>query len=186
MAASTDTGPAPAGEALPSDGRGRRSRWYRPALGSKEATHGIYIEIVLLAVIVALEGKRASDRDVVTTVFGALVAVVLAELYAYYIGSMIGTGRRPERTEIGAALRSTAGGLVSVVPPIFVLMLGVVGVIALDTGFTVAKWTGVAIIAGFSFFANRRAGLSTRQSLLAAACFATVGLGLVLLKQYFH
>lgn len=31
--------------------------------------------------ILALEGKRASDRDIVTTVFGAVVAVVLAEAY---------------------------------------------------------------------------------------------------------
>ena len=72
-------------------------RWYRPALGSRDVTHGIYIEIALLAVILALEGKRTSDRDIVTAVFGALVAVVLAELY-------------------------------------LVLMLGVVGVIGLDSG----------------------------------------------------
>lgn len=161
-------------------------RWYRPALGSRDVTHGIYIEIALLAVILALEGKRTSDRDIVTAVFGALVAVVLAELYAHYIGSMIGSARRPPRAELGAFVRSTAGGLVSTVPPVFVLMLGVVGVIGLDTGFTLAKWIGIAIIAGFAFFANRRAGLSSRRSVHAAACFALVGLGLVLLTQYSH
>ena len=56
-----------------------------PFLGSKQATHGIYIEIVVLAVIIALEGKRSSDGDILLSLFGALVAVVLAELYAYYI-----------------------------------------------------------------------------------------------------
>ena len=63
-----------------------------PFLGSKQATHGIYIEIVVLAVIIALEGKRSSDGDILLS-FGALVAVVLAEIYAYYIGTMIGDGR---------------------------------------------------------------------------------------------
>ena len=75
-----------------------RRRFLRAALGSKQATHGVYIEIVVLAVIIALEGKRSSDADIVLSVLGALVAVVLAELYAYYLGSMIGGGRgRPGR-----------------------------------------------------------------------------------------
>ena len=60
---------------------------HHPFLGSKQATHGIYIEIVVLAVIIALEGKRSSDGDILLSLFGALVAVVLAELYAYYIGT---------------------------------------------------------------------------------------------------
>jgi hypothetical protein len=58
----------------------RRGRWRRPALGSKEATHGIYIEIVVLALIIALEGKRTSDGDILLSLLGALFAVVLAEL----------------------------------------------------------------------------------------------------------
>ena len=49
----------------------------------------------MLAVIIALEGKRSSDGDILLSLFGALVAVVLAELYAYYIGTMIGERRRP-------------------------------------------------------------------------------------------
>jgi hypothetical protein len=68
-----------------------RKRWLDTQLASKQATHGIYIEIVVLAVIITLEGKRTSDRDVLLSLFGAIVAVALAELYAYYVGTMIGT-----------------------------------------------------------------------------------------------
>jgi len=64
-----------------------------PFLGSKQATHGVYIEMVVLAVIIALEGKRSSDGDILLSLFGAVVAVVLAEFYAYYIGTMIGDGQ---------------------------------------------------------------------------------------------
>jgi hypothetical protein len=55
-------------------------RRIRPWLDAKQATHGIYIEIVVLAVILALEGKPTSDVEIVATVFGALVAVGLAGL----------------------------------------------------------------------------------------------------------
>ena len=105
-------------------------RFSQALLGSKQATHGVYIEIVVLAVIIALEGKRSSDADIVLSVFGALVAVVLAELYAAYLGSMIGTGRWPSRLELRSLMLGTGGALVAAVPPILVLGLGVTGVSA--------------------------------------------------------
>ena len=162
------------------------STWLADQLGSKQATHGIYIEIVVLAVIIALEGKRTSDGDIVLSLFGAIVAIALAELYAYYIGTMIGSGRRPTGGELRAAVAGTGSSLVAVVPPVFLLMLGVVGVIGLQTGFDAAKWAGVAVIGLYALVAHRRAGLSTSRSLPLAVFLALVGLGLVLLKQYFH
>src|SRR6476646_1096357 len=78
-------------------------RWLGTQFGRKQATHGIYAEIIVLAVILALEGKR-DDTDIVSTVFGALVAVLLAEAYADYLGTMIGTGRRPTWSELQSTL----------------------------------------------------------------------------------
>jgi hypothetical protein len=72
----------------------------RAHLNVKQATHGIYLEIVVLAVIMALERKRTSDADVILSLVGA---IVLAELYAYYVGAMVGSGRRLSRREFAAA-----------------------------------------------------------------------------------
>ena len=65
-------------------------------------------------------------------------------------------------------------------------MLGVVGLIGLDTGFLAAKWAGAAVIGLYALVAHRRAGLSLRRNLPASILLALVGIGLVLLKQYFH
>ena len=157
-----------------------------PFLGSKQATHGIYIEIVVLAVIIALEGKRSSDGDILLSLFGALVAVVLAELYAYYIGTMIGDGRRPTIAELRSMVLTTGGALVASVPPILLLTLGVAGVFGVQTGFTAAKWAGVTVIGLYALLATRGTGLSLRSSAVTALLFTLIGLGLVLLKQYFH
>ncbi|HEX6724199.1 MAG TPA: hypothetical protein VF073_03055 [Gaiella sp.] len=166
--------------------RGRGFAWLGSPLARKQATHGIYIEIVVLAVILALENKRASDSDIVSTIVAAIVVVVLADLYAYYIGSMIGDGRRPTRTELREAATGEAGGLVATVPPVALLMLGVAGVIGLQTGFTLAKWAGVVMIGVYALVAHRRAGLSFRQSLPATVFLLLVGLGLVGLKYLVH
>ncbi len=176
---------SPAGETLPEPPRRGWRRW-RPPLGGKEATHGIYVEIVVLAVIIAIEGKRTSDADVLLSLFGAIIAIVLAELYASYLGMMLGSGRRPSLQEMAAALASIASSLVTVIPPILLVVLGVAGVIRLDSGFTAAKWAGVAVIGLYALAAHRRAGLSTRRSIVLAGLLATVGFGLVLLKQFFH
>ncbi len=160
--------------------------WLDEQLGEKQATHGVYIEIVVLAVIIALEGKRTSDSDIVLSLFGAIIAIVLAELYSYYLGTMVGSGRRPTRIELQRAAVATGSSLVAIVPPVALLMLGVLGVISLKAGFEASKWTGVAIIGAYALVAHRRAGLTTRASVPLAALLALIGLGLVLLKQYFH
>ena len=166
--------------------RGRGYRLLGSPLARKQATHGIYIEIVVLAVILALEDKATSDRDIVSTVVAAILVVLLADLYAYYIGSMIGDGRRPTRGELRAATIGEAGGVVASLPPVLLLLLGVAGVIGLQHAFTLAKWAGVVMIGLYALVAHRRAGLSFRESLPATAFLLLVGLGLVGLKSFVH
>jgi hypothetical protein len=164
----------------------RRKSWLQAQLDGKQAIHGIYIELVVLAVIIALEGKRTSDSDVLLSLFGAIVAIALAELYAYYVGTMIASGRKPSRREFLAAVGDTAGSLLAIAPPVLLVVLGVAGVLRLETGFTAATWVGVGVIGGYALIAHRRTGLSTRRSIPPAVFVALIGLGLVLLKQYFH
>ena len=165
---------------------GRGHRLLGSPLARKQATHGIYIEIVVLAVILALENKNASDRDIVSTIIAAILVVLLADLYAYYIGSMIGDERRPTRAELREAMIGEAGGLVASAPPVALLMLGVAGVIDLERSFTLAKWAGVVMIGVYALVAHRRAGLTSRESLPATLFLLLVGLGLVGLKYFVH
>lgn len=175
--------------AAPAPSRAEAARprsWLKARLDGKQAIHGIYVELVVLAVIIALEGKRTSDSDVLLSLFGAIGAIALAELYAYYVGSMIGTGRKPTRSELLAAVSDTAGSLLAIAPPVLLVVLGVAGVLRLETGFVAATWVGVGVIGGYALVAHRRTGLSTRRSIPPAVFVALIGLGLVLLKQHFH
>lgn len=164
----------------------RRLGFLRAHLESEQTTHGIYGTIVVLAVIVALEGHPPSGQAILASVLGAVVAVILAEIYADYIGTMIREHHRPERAEWRRIVVNTLGNLIATALPIFLLTLGVAGVIRLEAGFTAAKWAGAAVIAAYAFIANRLSGLSLGRSILASAAFGLIGLGLVLFKQYFH
>ncbi len=111
--------------------------------------------------------------------------MLLAEAYADYLGTMIGTGQRPSWTELRSTLGLALGSLVAVIPPIVLVLLGVTGVIGLNTGFNAAKVAGVVVIGAYAFAANRRAGLSRLRSVHAAAFAVAVAAGLVLLKHEF-
>jgi len=174
----------PPGAALDSS-VARRKSWLKAQLDGKQAIHGIYVELVVLAVIIALEGKRTSDSDVLLSLFGAIVAIALAELYAYYVGTMIASGRKPSRHEFLAAVGDTAGSL-AIAPPVLLVILGVAGVLRLETGFVASTWVCVGVIGGYALIAHRRTGLSTGRSIPPAVFVALIGLGLVMLKQYFH
>ena len=164
----------------------RRRRWYDEPLAGKQATHGLYIEIVVLALILALEGKRVADSSIVSGIFGALGALVLAEFYAYYLGTMIGTGKRPTRAELRSMAVGTAWSLLAVVPPVALLMLGVFGPLSLGAGFLAAKLAGAAVIGVYALVASRRAGLGYAQSIVTGLLFLGIAVGLVLLKHQFH
>jgi hypothetical protein len=160
-------------------------RFLSTQFGKKQATHGIYAEIIVLAVILALQGNH-SDTDIESTLFGTLLAVLLAEAYADYLGTMIGTGRRPTWLELRSILGVAAGSLIAVLPPVLLLLLGASGVIGLDTGFSAAKGAGIAVIGLYAYVANRRAGLSLTRSAVAAGFLVTLAAGLVMLKHEFH
>jgi hypothetical protein len=159
--------------------------WLRVQLGKKQVTHGVYAEIVLLAVILALEGKR-DDTDIVSTIIGSLLALFLAETYADYVGTMIGTGKRPTWPELRSQLGSTLASFIVVVPPIVLVSLGVSGAIGLNRGFFYAKLTGIAVIGGYAVLANRRAGLPLLRSIVGAVFLVVVATALVLLKHWVH
>jgi hypothetical protein len=159
--------------------------WLRVQLGKKQVTHGVYAEIVLLAVILALEGKR-DDTDIVSTIVGSLVALFLAEAYADYVGTMIGTGKRPTWPELRSQLGSTLASFIVVVPPVALVALGVSGAIGLNRGFFYAKLTGITVIGGYAVLANLRSGLPLLRSILGAVFLVLVATALVLLKHWVH
>jgi hypothetical protein len=70
---------------------------------------------------------------------------------------------------------------VAILPALF-FTLAAFDVITLDTAFEIAEWTGVAVLGSYALFANLRAGLSVRSSIMVGLGFTALGAALVALK----
>ena len=65
-------------------------------------------------------------------------------------------------------------------------LLAAAGAIDLDTAFTVARWTGLALIGFYGYCAARLAGGSLVRGLVHAFVIAFVGAMLIALKALVH
>ena len=112
-------------------------------LGSQQVARVVYGAIIGMALIVVLEHHPPSAGVTTATLFATAVAVALAELYSDWIGHVLKhrTGfHRKELIEIAKDVSAVAIGIVF--PDVFFL-LATIGLLELDTAFTVAKWTGL-------------------------------------------
>ena len=152
-------------------------------LSAARATHAVYGSIVVLAVVTGLDEASATAREAVFAVLGAALAVALAEIYADVIGTTFGQRRPPttaEWIEFGVDVGFGFGAALS--PAIFFLLV-LVDQLSLGHAFTIAEWSGVALLWLYVFAAGRAAGLALPHSLVWAIALTICGIGLVELKN---
>jgi hypothetical protein len=146
----------------------------------------VYGSIIGLAEIVAVEAHPPRPMVVAGTLLATAVAVALAELYSESLGARIRTHGRVR----GADARHIAGGGAAVAfgiafPAVF-FALAALGVVGEQSAFTLAKWTGLALIGFYGFCAARLGGATVTASLVDAAGVVLIGAGLIGLKAVLH
>jgi hypothetical protein len=145
----------------------------RARLGSRV----VYGAIVGLAVVVALQAHPPAAGVIAATIVATAVAVALAELYSELV---------TVRETSGRSVREAVGvGLGAAFPAVFFL-LEALGALGEEAAFTLAKWTGVAMIGGYGYIAARRAGNSATSAVLQALGIAAVGAVLIGFKSLVH
>jgi hypothetical protein len=70
-------------------------------------------------------------------------------------------------------------------PAVFFL-LAALKVVDLDTAFTIAKWSGLALIFAYAWAASRLAGSSLAKATLHASVVGAIGLVLIAIKALLH
>jgi hypothetical protein len=155
-------------------------------LGSNQVSRVIYGAIIGLALVVALEHHPPRPAVMVATLLGTGIAVGLAELYSEIVGTEVRTGRRVDRArvrEIGTDVGAVVFGIAF--PAVFFL-LSAAGAMEVETAFTLAKWSGLALIGFYGFYAARLSGMRVPAALVQAAAVAAVGGFLIGLKALVH
>ena len=136
----------------------------------------VYGAIIGLALILALEQHPPAVGVVVATLLATALAVALAELYSEVIAG----------ARAGEVAWDVAGTAFGISLPVVFFLLAAAGTIELDTAFTVAKWTGLALIGLYGFAGARLAGASVRTSVLRALVVVAIGAALIAFKSLLH
>jgi hypothetical protein len=155
-------------------------------LGSRQVTRVVYGSIIGLALVVALTSHPPAPGVMVVQLLATAVAVGLAEVYSDVVGTEASTRHRVTRPELRHMVESALAVGIGVAFPAVFFLLSALGLVTVDTAFTVAKWTGLGLIGFYGFWAARLSGASTRQALVKGALVALIGVGLIVLKSLVH
>ena len=155
-------------------------------LGSRQVSRVIYGAIIGLALVVSLEHHPPTAGVMIATLLGTAVAVGLAELYSEIVGTEARTHRRVKRAGVRHMLDDVGAVALGIAFPAVFFILAAAGVLEDEAAFTIAKWSGLALIGFYGFCAGRLSGASVAASLLQAVIVGTIGGVLIGIKALVH
>ncbi len=158
----------------------------RAHLGSSQVARVIYGSIIGLALVAALEAHPPSAGVMIGTLLATAVAVALAELFSDVLGTETRSRRRIAREQVREVAADSAAVAFGIAFPAVFFVLAAAGAIEVDTAFTIAKWSGLGLIALYGFAAGRLVGSGLGGALLHALAVGAVAFFLIAIKALLH
>ncbi len=155
-------------------------------LGSRQVARVIYGSIIGLAVVLTFEVHPPSDAAVAASLLATALAVGFAELYSEVVGTETRLRRRVRRAEVGHMLADMGAVILGAAFPAVFFVAAAVDLIASDTAFGLARWSGLGLIAGYGFCAARFTGAGLGRSVLHALAVGVIGGFLIVIKALIH
>ena len=155
-------------------------------LGSRDVARVVYGAVIGLALVVVLQDHPPPPGHAAAQLFATALAVGLAEVYSEAVGETARTRHPLDRGRLRAITAAAGAVVLGAAFPAIYLLLAAVDVISIDTAFTLAKWTGLALLGGYGFAGARLAGLPMGRALLHALAIGAIGAVLVALKALVH
>jgi hypothetical protein len=145
----------------------------------------VYGTVIGVALVAALEAHPPTAIATAVTIVTTSIAVGLAEIYSEVVGARVRPrteGRRGTVVDGPGVLAVVAG---AAFPAVF-FILSAAGVMKLGTAFTIAKWSGLVLIASYGWWAARLNGAPHHKALLHAGAVALIGAFVIAVKALVH
>jgi hypothetical protein len=155
-------------------------------LGSRQVAKVVYGSIIGLALVVARAPHPPSAAAMIVSLLGTAVAVGLAEIYSEIVGAETSSRHSVTRHELAHMLDDAVAVAFGVAFPALFFLVALLSFIPVGTAFTLAKWSELALIGFYGYWAARFAGAPVHRALLRAALVAIVGGVLIALKSLLH
>jgi hypothetical protein len=156
-------------------------------LASRDVSRVLYGTIVGLALVLALEaGESHGAGQTAGLIFATAVAIGLAELFSEAISQEARTRTRISRAELGPLARDAVAVVIGAGFPALFFVLAALGVMTEHTAFTLAKWSGLALVCAYAFIAARMTGARISHASRHAATAGLIGIALIEVKSLLH
>jgi hypothetical protein len=150
-------------------------------------SRAIYGNVLATSLVVAFsEDDDYSTGEMAVSVLVTGIVFWLAHVYASLLAERYVAGRRLTRSEIGAEFYGEWPVVQAFFPPIVVLLLGTIGVLAENTAVSVAIAVGLAAMVLWSLAIGRQERMSLLGLAGLALLNALLGAAIVLLKVVVH
>ena len=155
-------------------------------LGSRQVGRVVYGSIIGMALVVTLDSHPPTASVMALWLLGTAVAVGLAEVYSEVVGAETSTRKPVRRSQLHPMLEDALAVGFGVSFPAVFFLLAALGVLSIETAFSIAKWSGLGLIGFYGYWAARFSGATRGGALVKAAMVALVGVGLIALKAVVH
>ena len=155
-------------------------------LRSGQVSRVVYGSIIGLALILTLEAHPTTERVAVGTLVATGLAVGLAELYSEAIGARTRVALGGEAEPMSVVAWDTVAVFIGIAFPVVFFIAAWFELIEMDTAFTLAKWTGLGLIAAYGYLAARLSGATGLRSVLHASGVAGIATLLIAFKALLH
>ena len=155
-------------------------------LGSRDVVRVIYGAIIGLALVVALEKHPPSATQTAGALLATAIAVGLAELYSEAVAREARTRRHLRVAHVRELAGESAAVALGAGFPAGFVIAAAVGAIDVELAFTLAKWSGLGLMAAYGFVAARLAGSGRARAIAQALAVAAVGGFLIGVKALLH
>jgi hypothetical protein len=148
----------------------------------------VYVTFIGLAVLLALSAHSSDTvpAEVVGSLVVAALGAGLAGLVSELVAHLAAHGHLPDAGEMRHLLRVSSGALATIVAPVLVLLLAVVGLVPIEIALGIAVWVMAVTLGAVGYAAVFRSRLAWWKKLAVFAALVVVGLLVIGIQLLAH
>ena len=155
-------------------------------LASHDVARVLYGATVGLALVIAFQDHPPTAAVATALIAATALAIGFAELYSEAVSAEASTRHPVRRPELRRMTRDAAAVVLGAGFPAVYFLLAALGAMTSHTAVLLSKWSGLALICGYGYFAARLAGFGTAGAALRAAMVSLIGVALIGIKALLH
>ena len=153
---------------------------------AERLSHALYGLIIVTATLMAEQLHITEADEAMGLLLGTALVLLLAHTYSAALAERTVEGHSLGSVRRGVVLRDNLPVLMAIIVPALLFILAGIGIITLQTAYTVAIAFSVVALFGLGVYEGRTASMSWPKSMLSGAAAGMIGLIVVAVEAFFE